>query len=234
MDQRTSDVEEDVKDILRTRMALAEKLELLEQRVEEKVQGTRSAAIDVINHAKNTVVKFMESTSDTLNPSMQAGRRPWLLVGGAIAIGFLAGWMDTRRRNSGVYPYYPARAKGADVMPPEGDDGEHRRGVYAYYPGQAESDQAGAADRRAEGPRRGSPPGTDAMRQVRSLWSDFTDQFAKERLRLEEAALQTGRSFLQDLAHIVAQSLIDAIARRPQASSSSRPEPARERMKLAS
>ncbi|ALA59205.1 hypothetical protein NITMOv2_2796 [Nitrospira moscoviensis] len=221
-----------MKDILRTRMALAEKLELLEQRVEEKVQGTRSAAIDVITHAKNTVVDFMESTSEQLDPTVQAGRRPWLLVGGAIAIGFLAGWMDTRRRNSGVYPYYPERAKGADVMPSEAD-WEHRRGVYPYYPAQTESDQD-AAERRAERPRQGSPPGTDAMRQVASLWSDFTEQFAKERLRLQEAALQTGRSFIQDLAHIVAQSLIDAITRRPQASSPSRQEPARERMKLAS
>lgn len=221
MDQRTSDVEEDLKDILRTRMALADKLQLLEQRVDEKVHGAKMAALAVIDHAKNTAVDFMESTTNKLDPRVQAERRPWLLVGSAIAIGFLAGLaglMDQRREGS-IYPYYPPQARGADVMPSEGD-WEPRRGVYPFYPAHAESQPEHAGDGRAAEQGRGARGSFAALKQVSSLWGDFTGQFAKERERLQGAALQTGRAFLQDLAHIVAQSLIDALERRPSPRSS--------------
>jgi ElaB/YqjD/DUF883 family membrane-anchored ribosome-binding protein len=213
MDQRTSDVEEDLKDILRTRLALADKLQLLEQRVEETVQGTKNAALDVINHARNTAVDFVESATESLDPTIQASRRPWVLVGTAIAIGFAAGLIEQRRRRSGVYAYYPPEAEGADVMPSEGR-ARHRRGVYPYYSAHSEVEPVEAqGDGHAEGSR--PAPAIPALRQVTSLWQDFTAQFAQERQRLQEAALRTGRSFLQDLAHIVVQSLIDQLERRP-------------------
>lgn len=219
MDQRTSDVEEDLKDILRTRMALADKLQMLEQRVEETVQGTKTAALDVITHAKNTAVELVETATNKIDPRAQAERNPWLLVGGAVAVGLLAGWMEQRRTRSGVYAYYPPRAEGANVMPSEGE-WEHRRGVYPFYSAQGEAREpaesgpgegARTADRQQSGMRRVFafwPP-------VSSLWDDFAGQFAKERARLQEAALEAGRSFIQDMAHILAQSLIDAIERRP-------------------
>lgn len=220
MDQRTRDVEEDLKDILRTRLALADKLQMLEQRVEATVQGTKTAALDVINHAKNTAVEFVESATSRIDPRVQAERNPWLLVGGAVAIGLLAGWMEQRRKRSGVYAYYPPRTEGAEVMPSE-EEWEHRRGVYPFYPAQGEARTGPAESSRAEDVRPGERQKSgarrtfDVLQHVSSLWGDFTGQFAKERMRLQEAALEAGRSFLQDMAHILAQSLIDAIERRP-------------------
>jgi hypothetical protein len=193
-------------------MALADKLELLEQRVEEKVQGTRMAAMDVITHAKNTAMELVETTTQQFNPTVQAGRRPWLLVGGAVAIGFLAGWMDQRRRSSGVYPYYPRAAHAADVMP-EDEGREQEPGVYAYYPPQ---EQAAHRAGNGRGPRGGRSflEASDALTRASSVWDELTGQLARERERVMAAALETGRTFVQDLAHIVAQSLIDAMLER--------------------
>lgn len=213
MDQRTSDVEEDLKDILRTRMALADKLQLLEQRVEEKVQGTKMAAMDVISHAKSTALELVETTTQQFNPAVQAGRRPWLLVGGAVAVGFLAGWFDQRRRSAGIYPYYPRTAHAADVMPAE-EAQAREPGVYPYYPSSEETARRSANGDGSRG--RGSLLGSlDSFDRVSSVWEELTGQLAQERERIVAAALETGRTFVQDMGHILAQSLIDAVLRRP-------------------
>lgn len=219
MDHRASAVEEDLKDILQTRMALADKLQRLEQRVEETVQGTKMAALGVIGHAKHKAAKLVESATQTFDPAAQVRRRPWLLVGGAIAIGLLAGWAERRRKSSGVYAYYPPDTKGADIMPSEATE-SHHTGVYPFY--SRESD--GGARKRArqtgaEGSRRGSETLEQVSSQVSSLWREFTSQLAKERHRLQQAALETGRSFLQDMAHSLAQSLVDSLTRRPERAS---------------
>src|SRR5262249_60820942 len=75
---------------------------------------------------------FIERTTHRLNPSVQARRRPWLMVGSVIALGFFAGLIEQRRRSSGVYRYYPPEADGADVMPDDGRSHEPR-GVYPFY-----------------------------------------------------------------------------------------------------
>jgi len=219
MDQRTSDVEEDLKEILRTRLALAEKIQLLEQRVEETVQGTKSAALDVIQQARNTAVDFVETTTKAFDPRVQAGQRPWILVGSAIAVGFLTGFMEHRRK-SGVYPYYPPKAKGAGVMPSHGN-GQPHGGVYPFYPGSSEQvretrDEGGSAADRA----------FDVLKPMASLWNDLTQEFTQERDRIQQAALQTGKAFVRDVGRIVVQSLVDSLS-RPGAprSSGARPMP---------
>ena len=134
MDQRAHDVEEDLKNILHTRMVLADKIQLLEQRVADIVHGTKAAALGALDLAKSKAVDFIESASHNLNPSLQAGRRPWIMVGSAVVVGFLAGLLEQRRRTSGVYPYYPPEAAGAPVMPSsERGQAEIPSGVYPFY-----------------------------------------------------------------------------------------------------
>jgi ElaB/YqjD/DUF883 family membrane-anchored ribosome-binding protein len=116
MDQRTHDVEEDLKNILQTRLALADKIESLERHVEATVESTKMAALDALDLARNRAAGFIESTTNQLNPTVQAGRRPWIMVGGAIAVGLLAGILEQRRRGR-VYRYYPPDAHPADVIP---------------------------------------------------------------------------------------------------------------------
>jgi len=207
MDQRTSNVEEDLKEILRTRLALAEKIQMLEQRVEETVQGTRSAALDVIQQARNTAVDFVETTTKAIDPRVQAGRRPWILVGSAVAVGLLTGYMQ-RRSKSGVYPYYPPDVHGADVMPSRGN-GHAQTGVYPFY--SRSSDHNGQKTAKDGG---STPAGAfDLLKPMSLLWNDLTEEFTKERERIQQAALQTGKSFVRDVGRIMVESLVDSVSR---------------------
>jgi ElaB/YqjD/DUF883 family membrane-anchored ribosome-binding protein len=213
MDQRAHDVEEDVKNILQTRLALADKIETLERQVEATVESTRAAAWDALDLAKNKAAGFLERTTHHLNPSVQAGRRPWIMVGTAVAIGLFAGLIEQRRRGSGVYRYYPPDADAADVMPEDGRAREPR-GVYPFY-GREQARSGG--ERRArvdylEQRSRGTET-SDMWKPVRELWDDLTAEVVQERNRLQDAALHVGRSFLQDVVRVAGQSLLDQLSR---------------------
>jgi hypothetical protein len=82
MDQRAHDVEEDVKSILQTRLALADKIETLERHVEATVESTKAAALDALDLARNRAAGFIERTTQQLNPSVQAwaARSRWDFV----------------------------------------------------------------------------------------------------------------------------------------------------------
>jgi ElaB/YqjD/DUF883 family membrane-anchored ribosome-binding protein len=88
--------------IEQTRADLTEKLETLEHEVKDTVSGATNAVIDTVQTVKNTVegtveaVKqkvegTVESVRQTLDPRRQFERHPWPMVGGSIALGYLAG-----------------------------------------------------------------------------------------------------------------------------------------------
>ena len=213
MDQRAHDVEEDLKSILQTRLALADKIQTLERHVEATVESTKMAALDALDLAKNKAAGFIESTTNQLNPAVQGGRRPWIMVGSAIAIGLFAGLIEHRRRG-GVYRYYPPDADAADVMPEDGRSNEPR-GVYPFY-GREEARpfrrRQGSAGTEAE-----HPPSQSALSEVwkplLSIWDEFKEEAGQERDRLQHAVLLAGRSFIQDLVRIAGQSLLDQFSR---------------------
>jgi hypothetical protein len=216
MDQRAHDVEEDLKNILQTRLALADKIDTLERQVEATVESTKMAALDALGLARNKAAGFIESTTHHLNPSVQAGRRPWIMVGSAIALGLFAGLIEQRRRASGVYRYYPPAAGGADVMPDDGQSHEPR-GVYPFY-GREHARPRTSRFRfndRSEGagPGRAQTAMPELLKPLRSLWDELRVEVAQERDRLQDAALHTGRSFIQDLVRVAGQSLLDQLSR---------------------
>ena len=213
MDQRAHDVEEDVKHILQTRLALADKIETLERHVEATVESTKAAALDALDLARNKAAGFIERTTERLNPSIQGGRRPWIMVGTAIALGLCAGLLEQRRRNSRVYRYYPPEAHGADVMP---DDGQSRepRGVYPFYGREQARPQARRREPgdSVEGQRRDEETST-MWQPFRALWDDLTSEVGQERDRLQQAVVLAGRSFIQDVVRMAGQSLLDQLNR---------------------
>jgi hypothetical protein len=219
MDQRTHDVEEDIKQILQTRLELGEKIDTLQRRVEATVESTKMAALDALDLARNKAAGFIESTTHQLNPSVQAGRRPWIMVGSAIAIGLFAGLIEQRRRASGVYRYYPPSADGADVMPDDGRSSEPA-GVYPFYGREVARPRAGRRrfDEPPRGPERAERESSETgipefLEPLHSLWSDLKAEVTQERDRLQNAVLHAGRSFIQDLVRIAGQSLLDQLAR---------------------
>jgi len=85
-----------------TRTALTEKLETLENQVVETVQETTSAVSETVESVKEavqeTVCTVKESVSDavdtvkhTFDLPLQVERHPWVMFGGSVAVGYLAG-----------------------------------------------------------------------------------------------------------------------------------------------
>jgi len=227
MDQRAHDVEEDLKNILRTRMALADKVRSLEQRVEDTVEYTRETAMETIEAAKKRAMQWMTSPTDRLRSFEMLARRPSIIAGGVVAISLLTLWMaqGRRYRRSGVYPYYPPRVEGADVVP----QGK-RPGVYPYYPPRAEG---GGGISEGEGSRQGTGESRHVAddrlvsqnhgpktregdednvfsfrRQVAEFVNGIKSELTQERARVQRAALQIGRSFARDMVRFTGQSLI--------------------------
>jgi hypothetical protein len=211
MDQRAHDVEEDVKHILQTRLALADKIETLERQVQATVESTKAAALDALGLARNKAAGFIEYTTLQLNPALQAGRRPWIMVASAVALGFVAGLIEHRRRTSGVYRYYPPEAEGADVMP---DDGQSRepRGVYPFYGREQARPRSGRREFVESVEHRRAVETSDILKPFRAWWEDLTAEVIHERDRLQEAALHAGRSFIQDMVRTAGQSLLDQLS----------------------
>jgi hypothetical protein len=100
------------------------------------------------------------------------------------------------------------------VMPEDGRSQEEG-GVYPFY-GREKPRTSGARrwsdDEPHEG-RRSERALSEAWKPFRELWDDLTREVAQERDRLQNAVLQAGHSFIQDMVRIAGQSLIDQLSR---------------------
>ena len=201
MDHTDDRIEEDIKNILNTRVAISDKLEMLEQRVEEKMERSRAAVKDLVDHTAEVVEGMMDKTKRTLDPLHQFNQRPWLMLGGAIMLGYIAGLVEAKMRSSGVYPYYTPDAEGARVMPPGSRD-ERRppeEGVYPYYP----------TGRGQEG-RSGARP----MAPHLSFIQDVSDGLMEEFDHIKAGVIAAGRVFLRDMSTHIIPSLLHSLGDR--------------------
>jgi len=76
MDQGAGRITQDLKDIAETREAIAHKLDLVEQRVQDTVQAAKSTVSDVVEkiqgtteNVRETAEEFVGKTKLALNPS---------------------------------------------------------------------------------------------------------------------------------------------------------------------
>jgi ElaB/YqjD/DUF883 family membrane-anchored ribosome-binding protein len=101
--------------MLETRTALSEKLEALQEQVLSTVEGTtqtvtdtvqtvQEAVQDTVSTVSESVQDTVESVKDTFDVNRQVRRHPWLMVGGAIAVGYLG----TRLLQAGLHQGPPA------------------------------------------------------------------------------------------------------------------------------
>jgi len=119
-----------------TRASLAEKIEVLEQKVTETVQEATQAVSETVQEAKEAVHETVETVKDsvthtvesvkgtveetvervrhTLDLAAHVRERPWTMVGGSLAAGFLGGLlMGPSQRRPYVAPYEPVGAEFA-------------------------------------------------------------------------------------------------------------------------
>jgi ElaB/YqjD/DUF883 family membrane-anchored ribosome-binding protein len=202
MDLRDDRIKEDVKDILHTREAIADKLEMLERRVEERMERSRMAVKELVDHTADVVEDVMDKTKRTFDPIHQFRERPWLILGGAVALGYLVGMIENRMRSSGVYPYYTPDTAGADVMPDGSrtEDAEMRHeGIYPFYPGNGERE-----------------PGRRETRAASRIpfVQDIVSELTKELDTVKEGIIQAGREFIRDISTQVVPALFRSFSER--------------------
>src|SRR5262245_12330632 len=99
MDDKTAVIRHNIEE---TRSALSDKVEALEEQVVDTVQGTTSAVAetvdtvkeavhDTVEQVKETVQGTVEAVKETFDIPLQCQRHPWLMFGGSVGLGFLAG-----------------------------------------------------------------------------------------------------------------------------------------------
>ena len=103
MDQRRSDIGQDVKDIVQTRNAISQKIEMLEHRFHETVEETKTSVEDMVDRVKDAADDIVVRTKQTFDPTYHVDQRPWAMVGGAILVGYIIGTMGSRYKTSVLY-----------------------------------------------------------------------------------------------------------------------------------
>jgi len=123
-----------------TRASLSNKLDALETHVAETVQtatdvvqtatdavqSTKEAVAETVETVKDSVGEIRERVGDTVRSvasffdiNRQAEERPWVVVGGAIGLGCLAGWYLTSAKQAKKAPAHsPAPAQTFAEVPP--------------------------------------------------------------------------------------------------------------------
>ena len=188
MDQRTSTLDQDLKDIVDTRVAIAEKLELLEQRIKDTAEGATMKFSRMLDETTQSVNQMVDKTKAALDPIHKVDEYPWLMLGGALCVGYAIGLLESRTRSqrSGVYPYYPSGAHASRVMPEvarqEGTAADQADGVYDYYPTGPRSQKSQETDHRT------------------TVWDSMSREFSQEAEQAKTVLLQVGRSLMLELA----------------------------------
>ncbi len=127
MDERQSQVG---KDIENTRAVMAEKIEMIEDRVNETMEGTKSTIDNVmhkvkgvqgtIEDAKSTVDDLLDTIKQTMEETMervkstasvieQVDQNPWIMFGSAILTGYILSSFNRDRPLSQAYAHEQRR-----------------------------------------------------------------------------------------------------------------------------
>ena len=122
MGQRKSDIQQDIQNVEDIRADMVDKLERLRERIhetingiastvesyidntlienakrlEKTVEGVRSTIDDMLEDARGTVDDRMETFKHTLDLEYLMNQHPWLVLAGAILMGYTLGSSDGR------------------------------------------------------------------------------------------------------------------------------------------
>ena len=217
MDKGAESIAQDIKDIVQTRVAIAEKLGAIEQHVGTTLQHARTMMTQVADKTTSSVRETMQATTEVFDPRVQAARHPWVFIGGALALGYGVGTLYRRgwRITDGVVPYYPSGAKSASIMSTSGAPSSERTesGVYPFYP-DLEADKG-----RSE----------QSLADRRTVWAELERALHDELGMVRSGFIRFGRGLLHEMVRQAIPALVQIIggARRERnprsASDSARP-----------
>lgn len=184
MDQRTNVVEQDIKDIVNTRVEISRKMQLIDEQARYELENMKAKWSNVTAHMGHAGKELIEQSTRALNPVRQMNVRPWVVLGGVVLAGWVVGLLERNYRRAEVYPYYPPQTHGVPVMPSQGHEkeGDTKPGVYPYFPEGQE-----AAKKREPSFRSG-------------IWNDIRNNVSTELQRSKEALGHAVREFARDLS----------------------------------
>jgi hypothetical protein len=115
--QRSNSVAPDLRDLPSMRGSMGEKLAQFEDQVQVTIQDTKADLLAVVDHVKETADAFIESaegfvqhTKQTFDPTPQMARHPWMMLSGALVVGYVFGTLPIRHtRNDGPQHVVPGR-----------------------------------------------------------------------------------------------------------------------------
>ena len=206
MDKGADRIAQDIKDIVQTRIAIAEKLGAIEQHVGSTMQHARTTMTQVADKTTSSVHETLKATKEAFDPRVHVTRHPWVFVGGTLVLGYAVGALYRRGwRIDGVVPYYPRGTKGAAVMPTSGSPSSEQQdpGVYPFYP-HREADNASKAHDRS-----------DRL----TLWTELERVLQDELGVVRSGFVRFGRGLLHEMLRQGVPALVQVIAgnRREQA-----------------
>ena len=206
MDKGADRIAQDIKDIVQTRIAIAEKLGAIEEHVGSTMQHARTRLTQVADNMTSSVHETLKATKEAFDPRVHVARHPWVFVGGTLVLGYAVGALYRRGwRIDGVVPYYPRGAKGAAVMPTSGSPSSEQQdpGVYPFYP-HREADNASKAQDRS-----------DRL----TLWAELERVLQDELGVVRSGFVRFGRGLLHEMLRQAVPALVQIIAgnRREQA-----------------
>ena len=200
MDEVADRIAQDMKDIVQTRVAIAEKFGAIEEHVGTTMQHARTTMTQVANKTTTSVQETMQATKEAFDLRLQAARHPWILISGAVVAGYGFGslYHRGRRIRSGVVPYYPRRAQSAPVMPKSGTADQQKSGVYTFYPPPHEEEDT----------RRGEQDRADRLTMVGEIERAFHDEIGTVRGKL----VGFGRGLIREMVRHALPAFVQVIA----------------------
>ena len=216
MDKGADRIAQDIKDIVQTRIAIAEKLGAIEQHVGSTMQHARTTMTQVADKTTSSVHETLKATKEAFDPRIHVTRHPWVFVGGTLILGYAVGALYRRGwRIDGVAPHYPRGAKGAAVIPTSGSPSSERQesGVHPLHPPR-ESDHASEEQGRS-----------DRL----TLWAELERVLQDELGVVRSGFVRFGRGLLHEMLRQAVPALVQIIAgnRREQAPRSEHDSPRR-------
>jgi hypothetical protein len=205
MDQRANIIEQDIKDIVETRLEISRKIQLLDDKARYELENMKAKLSDLTADVTGAGKEFIDQSTRTLNPLHQMNVRPWAALAGVVLFGFAVGMVEKKFRRAKVYPYFPPKAHGAPVMPAEGEQEseETEPGVYPYFP----EGHPGATNERSSFPS--------------DWWSDVKGTARTEIRRSKDAIGYALREFARDMTKEIVPTILKSMT-TPQQSRGSR------------
>ncbi len=199
MDTGAERIAQDMKDIIETRVAIAEKLEAIEQHVGATMQHARTVMTQVADKTTSTMDETVKATKEVFDLRIQAARHPWMFVGGALVLGYGVGMLYQRgwRITTGVVPYYPRGAESAPIMQESGASSEQRDpGVYPFYPPHHETEKT---ERQHRGPEQ-------------TVLGELGNAFHEELGTVRDSFIRFGRGIIREMIRQTVPAIVQIIA----------------------